>query len=119
MLKDVNQKGVKSLGRYLLTLIIAVMTLAATAQTKSVTGTVTDETGEPVIGANVAVQGTTMGTVTDIDGNFALNNIANNAVLSISYVGYVTEEVSVAGKSVINVTLKENREVLDEVVVIG
>lgn len=119
MLKDVNKKGVKSLGRYLLTLIIAVMTLAATAQTKSVTGTVTDETGEPVIGANVAVQGTTMGTVTDIDGNFALNNIANNAVLSISYVGYVTEEVSVAGKSVINVTLKENREVLDEVVVIG
>lgn len=75
MLKDVNQKGVKSLGRYLLTLIIAVMTLAATAQTKSVTGTVTDETGEPVIGANVAVQGTTMGTVTDIDGNFALKTL--------------------------------------------
>ncbi|MBD5334028.1 MAG: TonB-dependent receptor [Bacteroides sp.] len=119
MLKDVRWGGVKSLGRYLLTLLIAVMTLTATAQTKSVTGTVTDESGEPVIGANVAVQGTKMGTVTDFDGNFALNNVADNAVLLISYVGYVTEEVSVAGKSVINVTLKENRELLDEVVVVG
>ncbi|MDE6823880.1 MAG: TonB-dependent receptor [Duncaniella sp.] len=119
MLKDVNWGGVKSLGRYLLTLIVAVMTLAATAQTKSVTGTVTDEAGEPVIGANVAVKDTKMGTVTDFDGNFALSNLADNAVLVISYVGYVTEEVSVAGKSVINVTLKENRELLDEVVVVG
>ena len=119
MLKDVKWGGVKSLGRYLLTLLIAVMTLTATAQTKSVTGTVTDESGEPIIGANVAVQGTKMGTVTDFDGNFALNNVADNAVLLISYVGYVTEEVSVAGKSVINVTLKENRERLDEVVVVG
>lgn len=114
-----NGGGVKSLGRYLLTLMIAVMTLSATAQTKSVTGTVVDENGEPVISANVVVQGTKMGTVTDYDGNFALNNIADNAVLLISYVGYVTEEVSVAGKSVINVTLKENRELLDEVVVVG
>ena len=111
--------GVKSLGRNILTLMLAVMAFAATAQAKSVTGTVTDEAGEAVIGANVAVQGTKMGTVTDIDGNFALNNVADNAVLVISYVGYVTEEVSVAGKSVINVTIRENREVLDEVVVIG
>lgn len=119
MLKDVRGGGVKSLGRYLLTLIVAVMTLAATAQTKSVTGTVNDEAGEPVIGANVAVKGTKMGTVTDFDGNFALSNLADNAVLVISYVGYVTEEVPVAGKSTINVTLKENRELLDEVVVVG
>ena len=118
LLKDVNW-GVKSLGRNILTLMLAVMAFAATAQAKSVTGTVTDEAGEAVIGANVAVQGTKMGTVTDIDGNFALNNVADNAVLVISYVGYVTEEVSVAGKSVINVTIRENREVLDEVVVIG
>ena len=119
LLKDVSLGRVKSLGRNILTLMLAVMAFAATAQAKSVTGTVTDEAGEAVIGANVAVQGTKMGTVTDIDGNFALNNVADNAVLVISYVGYVTEEVSVAGKSVINVTLRENREVLDEVVVIG
>ena len=57
--------------------MLAVMAFAATAQAKSVTGTVTDEAGEAVIGANVAVQGTKMGTVTDIDGNFALNNVAD------------------------------------------
>lgn len=119
MLKDVSRGGIKSLGRYLLTLMLAVMTLAATAQTKTVTGTVTDETGEPVIGANVAVKDTKLGAVTDYDGNFTLNNIPSNATLVVSYVGYVTEEVSVAGKSTVNVVLKENRELLDEVVVIG
>lgn len=117
--KMLKSEGIKGFSRNILTLILAVMALVATAQTKSVTGTVIDEAGEAVIGANVAVQGTKMGTVTDIDGNFALNNIADNAVLVISYVGYVTEEVPVAGKSVINVTLRENREMLDEVVVIG
>ncbi|MDE5953271.1 MAG: carboxypeptidase-like regulatory domain-containing protein, partial [Duncaniella sp.] len=84
-----KSEGIKGFSRNILTLILAVMALVATAQTKSVTGTVIDEAGEAVIGANVAVQGTKMGTVTDIDGNFALNNIADNAVLVISYVGYV------------------------------
>ncbi|MCM1077577.1 MAG: TonB-dependent receptor [Bacteroides sp.] len=119
MLSNVKSGGLKNLGRFLLTLIVAVMSLTVTAQTKSVTGTVVDESGEPVIGANVAVKDTKLGTVTDFDGNFALNNVPGNAVLVISYVGYTTEEVSVAGKNVINVTLKENRELLDEVVVIG
>lgn len=119
LLLRVVTSGGKSFCRSLLILILAVMTFTVTAHAKSVSGTVLDEAGEAVIGANVAVKGTTQGTVTDIDGKFQLLNISDNATLVISYVGYTTEEVSVAGKSVIDVTLRENREVLDEVVVIG
>lgn len=114
-----NGGGVKRFSAFLFSLIIAAVTCLATAQTKTVTGTVVDESGEPLIGANVAVNGTNLGAVTDIDGAFSINNVPDNAVLSISYVGYTTQEVSVAGKSTINVTLKENRELLEEVVVIG
>lgn len=95
------------------------MALTATAQTKTVTGTVLDEAGDGVIGASVLVKGTQMGTATDIDGNFTLPNVPDNAILTISYVGYTTQEIPVAGKTNIEVTLKENREVLDEVVVVG
>lgn len=119
LLLRVVTSGGKSLCRSLLSLIIAIMTFSVTAHAKSVSGTVLDEAGDAVIGANVAVKGSTQGTVTDIDGKFQLLNISDNATLVISYVGYTTEEVSVAGKSVIDVTLRENREVLDEVVVIG
>lgn len=118
-LKIVDWGRVKCVSAFLITLIIAVMSFGATAQTKSVSGTVIDEAGEAVIGANVAVKGTKVGTVTDFNGDFSLSNIADNAILVISYVGYTTQEVPVAGKSVINVTLTENRELLDEVVVIG
>lgn len=118
-LRIVDWGRVKCVSAFLITLIIAVMSFGATAQTKSVSGTVTDEAGEPLIGANVAVKGTNTGTVTDFNGEFALTNIADNAILVISYVGYTTQEVPVAGKSTINVTLSENRELLDEVVVIG
>ena len=58
-----------------------------------ISGTVVDATGEPAIGASVVVKGTTIGTATDIDGNFQLNNVADNAVLIISYIGYVTQEM--------------------------
>lgn len=118
-LRNVKQGGMRRFSALLFSLVIAAVTCLASAQTKSVTGTVVDETGEPVIGANVAVKGTTLGTVTDINGDFALTDIPSKAVLAISYVGYTTQEVSVEGKSVINVTLQENRELLDEVVVIG
>lgn len=118
-LRIVDWGRVKCVSAFLITLIIAVMSFGATAQTKSVSGTVTDEADEPLIGANVAVKGTNTGTVTDFNGEFALTNIADNAILVISYVGYTTQEVPVAGKSTINVTLSENRELLDEVVVIG
>lgn len=91
----------------------------AFGQTKTVTGTVVDDLGEPVLGANVVVKGTTNGATTDLDGNFSIQNVANDATLQVSFIGYTTQEIPVAGKSVINITLKEDSEMLDDVVVIG
>ena len=89
------------------------------AQTKTVTGTVVDELGEPVIGANVIVAGTTNGATTDIDGNFSISNVADNATLNVSFIGYTSQSVPVNGRSQITVTLSEDSEMLDDVVVIG
>lgn len=88
-------------------------------QAKTVKGTVVDNMGEPVIGASVKVVGTTNGAVTDLDGNFALTNVPKNATVEISYIGYTTQKVSVAGKSDLKVTLLEDNKALDEVVVVG
>ncbi|MDR2622056.1 MAG: SusC/RagA family TonB-linked outer membrane protein, partial [Dysgonamonadaceae bacterium] len=85
---------------------------------RRVSGTVTDATGEAVIGATVSEKGTVTGTATDIDGHFRLE-VADNAVLVFSYVGYATQEIPVAGKSVIDVVMKEDDQLLDELVVIG
>lgn len=90
--------------------------LSANAQ-NAVTGTVTDEAGEPLIGASVMVPGTTVGASTDIDGNFKIN-VAQGKKIRVSYVGYVTKEVVVKGSN-LTIALKEDNEVLDEVVVIG
>lgn len=75
--------------------------------------------GEPVIGVSVKVVGTTNGAVTDLDGNFTLTNVPKNATVEISYIGYTTQKVSVAGKSDLKVTLQEDNKALDEVVVVG
>lgn len=91
----------------------------AYGQVKNVKGQVFDTKGESVIGASVLVKGTTNGTITDMDGNFILSNVSDDAILQVSFVGYVTQDVSVAGKSEIKVTLSEDTETLDEVVVIG
>ncbi|WP_244440318.1 SusC/RagA family TonB-linked outer membrane protein [Bacteroides rodentium] len=91
----------------------------ATMQTLTVKGSVTDATGEPVIGASIQVKGTGNGVITDIDGNFTLSNVAQDATLIISYVGYKTQEVRVAGKTSFKIVLAEDAEVLDEVVVVG
>ncbi len=87
-------------------------------QTGTVKGQVVDANGEPIIGASVLVKGTTNGTITDFDGNFSLND-ASKGTLVISYIGYQTQEVSADGKSLVKVVLKEDTEVLDEVVVVG
>ena len=89
----------------------------AAEQTKKVTGTVTDAEG-PIIGATVRVKGSTVGAVTDIDGNFSID-VPAGATLEISYVGYVTREVKVGNQSVINVVLTQDAESLEEVVVVG
>lgn len=89
------------------------------AQNISVNGTVTDTGGDPLIGVTVQVQGSTIGTVTDMDGRFTLQNVSRDAVLVISYVGMKTEIVPVEGRSQIAVLLTDDTEVLDELVVVG
>ncbi|MCM1489604.1 MAG: TonB-dependent receptor [Muribaculum sp.] len=105
--------------RFLCLALVAMVSFAAAAQSKSVSGKVVDQNGEAVIGATVMVKGSTNGTATDFDGAYSLNNVAENATLTFSYVGCVTQEVKVAGKSVINVTLREDSNVLDDLVVVG
>lgn len=89
---------------------------AADSMKKTVSGTVVDSNGEPIIGANVVVKGTTNGTVTDLDGKFSLD-VPESGMLSISYIGFNTQEIAVAGKSSFSVKLGEDTELLDEVVV--
>ena len=88
-------------------------------QGKKVTGVVLDGAGIPVIGANVIVKGTTNGTITDFDGNFAIEDVPADGVLVVSYIGYLSQEIPVGNQSTINVTLKEDTQTLDEVVVVG
>ena len=92
------------------------LSIGAFAQQIAVKGHVKDTTGEPVIGANVLVKGTTNGTITDFDGNFMLN-VPKDAILSVSFVGYKSAEVKAA--STVMVTLEDDSQVLDAVVVIG
>ncbi|MDH6342400.1 TonB-linked SusC/RagA family outer membrane protein [Parabacteroides sp. PFB2-12] len=103
---------------FIVMLFLASATFAF-AQGRSITGVVLDDLSEPVIGANVSVQGTTNGTITDMDGKFTLSGVADNALLNISYIGYITQTIPVAGKSNFNITLKEDLLTLDEVVVVG
>jgi TonB-linked SusC/RagA family outer membrane protein len=91
----------------------------AQQQGKTITGTVTDNNGEPVIGANVAIKGRAIGTVTDYDGKYTLPNIPVDAVLQVSYIGYLTKEVAVNNQLVIHVILTEDTKVIDEIVVVG
>lgn len=84
-----------------------------------VKGKVVDSSGEPVAGATVQIQGTTIGTVTDINGNYELNNVDKKSILVYSFMGLDTQTVAVGGKNIINVTMTEDAEQLDETVVIG
>ncbi len=94
------------------------ITFNALGQT-TIKGQVVDATGEPVIGASILVKDTKNGAVSDLDGNYKLDNVKDGSVLVFSYLGYRTQEIPVKGNHVINVSLKENDEVLDEVVVVG
>lgn len=85
----------------------------------AINGIVKDVTGEPLIGVNVKIKGTTVGGITDVDGKFSLTDISPDAIINISYIGYRTQEVSIKGKSFISVVLNEDSEALEEVVVIG
>lgn len=104
--------------KFLLSCFMLLMSVVAFAQNQ-VTGHVADATGEPIIGANVTVKGTTVGTITDIDGNFTLEVASTDGTLVVSFIGYKSAEAAIKGKSPINVILQEDTETLDEVVVVG
>lgn len=86
---------------------------------KKVSGIILDNNGEPIIGASILVKGTTLGTITDLDGRYSLDNVPENATLEISYIGYKTQALKATDKNLANITLHEDTEVLDEVVVVG
>lgn len=95
-------------------------TTAVATQQKTIKGTVKDASGEPIIGANVLVKGTTNGMITDIDGNFTLKNVPANSTLQVTYIGYVSKEIKVTSSTTnLSITLDEDNRTLDEVVVVG
>ena len=104
---------------FFLLLVVLVSSAMLQAQNIAVSGIVKDVTGEPLPGVNIMEKGTTNGTITDVDGKFTLSVKGTNAVLTVSFVGYAPQEISVKGKRNLDVTLKEDTELLDEVVVVG
>lgn len=100
-------------------LFVFLMSSEAIAQTITLKGKVIDKTQEPIIGATVLVEGTTNGTATDINGEFNLSGVPSNAVLQVSYIGYASQTISLNGKTNLTITLLEDAEQLDEVVVVG
>ena len=117
-MKQKTKLLLKGLQRTYTFVICMLISLSVSAQnSKSVSGTVVDASGEPIIGASVAVKGTTSGTVTDLDGNFQLN-VTDNAVLVISYIGYSAQEVATKTSPLV-IVLKEDAQLLNELVVIG
>ena len=105
-------------GTHIILTTEAIKDLHAQQQAKTVTGTVTDVSGEPIIGANIRIKGTTTGTITDIDGNFSIE-AEPQSVIEVSYIGYLTQETVINNQKSIRFLLKEDRKTLDEVVVIG
>ena len=102
-------------------LSVAAVLFACTAlfaQNKQVTGTVTGPDKSPVVGATVVVEGTTIGTSTDLQGKYALNAPANG-VLVVSFIGYEDAKVSIGGKTLVNVALKESAKAIDDVIVVA
>ena len=104
--------------KQILTVFIVMMSLTVFSQQREVTGKVTDDTGQPLMGATLIIKGTTTGTVTDFDGEFAIKAKTGD-VISFSYMGVETKNVTVTNLNILNVTLNKSDQMLDEVVVIG
>ncbi len=117
-LRDRLLSGTNVLRQLMFLFMVVLCTSSAMAQ-KKVTGTIVDAAGEPIIGASVMVKGTSNGAVTDLDGNFTINNVPEDATLVFSYVGYRTQNLSARGKSNFQISLEEDKQLLDEVVVVG
>lgn len=103
---------------HLVCLFIFLMSSISVFAQRSITGKVVDASGEPLIGVNVLVKGTTVGTITDYEGKYSVE-ASSGSILSFSYIGYVGQEIKVASQKVINVTMKEDNKTLNEVVVVG
>ena len=111
-LKDLSRKALS-------TIVLSMLCLVAFAQGQTVTGVVTDDFGDPMIGVNVSVKGTTNGAITDFDGNYSLQNVKSTDVLVFSYIGYTSKEVTVGDQSKIDMQMLEDQTALEEVVVVG
>ena len=111
-----SQTGIA--GKLMCLLVGLLFAFSVKAQTVTVSGVVTDPSGEPLIGASILAEGTSMGAATNIDGEYTIN-VAENATLVFSYVGYDTQRIAVNGRTSINVTMQENSVLLNEVVAIG
>ena len=96
-----------------------IYSVAEVMQDGKITGNVKDRYGEPLPGVSIVIKGTTNGTTTDFDGNFTLSNLPSNTVLAFSYIGMISQEISISGKQVINITMEDDAIGLNEVVAIG
>lgn len=99
--------------------LLSIISIGIYAQGINISGTVLDKNGESVIGASIVVKGTTSGTITDFEGKFNLSDVPQNASLEVSFVGFKTQIIPIGGKTVFNITMIEDTEILDEVVVVG
>lgn len=93
--------------------------LCVYAQNVTIKGTVADTKGEPLMGVTVQIKGSTIGTITDMDGRFTLSGVPSNATINISYIGMLSQSVQLKGRTSLNIILEEDSELLDEVVVVG
>ena len=93
--------------------------LAVASKVKNINGTVIDESNEPIVGATITVAGTSQGTITDINGNFVISNVPEEASINVTYIGYASQTISVKNKTIIAIVMKEDARLLDDVIVIG
>lgn len=113
------KKHVVNLSKGMFSLMMWALSLCMYAQGITVKGTVVDTRGEPLIGVTIQLENSTVGTVTDYEGHFTLQNVPNDATLEVSYVGMITKLIPLNGRTVLNITLEEDTEMLEELVVIG
>jgi len=119
IIKKITKKIMLKNGTMLTALLLFLCTTTAYGQSGTVTGTLTDASGEPLIGANVSAKGTANGSITDVNGRYSIQGVSPQSVLIFSYIGFIPQETIVGSRSVINIQLKEDAKILDEVVVVG
>lgn len=117
-MKNLKEK-LKQFYKLFFTLILLTSSVSMFAQTRTITGNIVDNSGIPIIGATILVVGTTNGTTTDLDGDFALGNVSANDVLQISYIGYATQTITVGNQTNMQIILSEDTQALDELIVVG